>query len=47
MYLGVTSLMWASKFGHLGVVRVLLENKADVNAKDNKLGKLDYTFSIC
>ena len=38
--------MWASQFGHLGVVRVLLENKADVNAKNIK-GKLVYTFWIC
>ena len=46
MYLGMTSLMWASAQGHLDVVRVLVENKADVNAKNIK-GKLVYTFWIC
>jgi len=35
---GVTALMTASEFGHLDVVRVLLEAKAEVNAKMNNGG---------
>ncbi len=46
MYQGWTSLMWASSRGHLEVVRLLVENKADVNAKE-KDGKLVYIFWIC
>ena len=30
-----TSLMFAAKNGHLEVVKLLLENNADVQAKDN------------
>ncbi len=37
--------MWASQFGHLGVVRVLVENEANVNDKD-KDGKLVYKEGI-
>ena len=39
VYLGYTSLIYASKGGHINVVRVLLKKYADVNAKDNN-GKL-------
>jgi ankyrin repeat protein len=35
---GVTALMTASEFGHLDVVRVLLDAKAEVNAKMNNGG---------
>ncbi len=34
MYLGWTSLKFASLAGHHGVVRFLVENGADINAKD-------------
>ena len=34
-YLGRTSLMWAAHTGNTGVVKNLLENGADIHAKDN------------
>ena len=39
VYLGSTGLMAASWQGHLDVVKVLVENEAEVNAKNNK-GKI-------
>ena len=41
MYLVNTSLMYASEQGHLDVARVLLENGAFVDVKD-EYGKLVY-----
>ncbi len=35
LYLGRTSLMWAARFGHTEVVRILLEQGAAVNDKDD------------
>ena len=35
VYPGITSLIYASTYGHSDVVRTLLEHGADVNAKDN------------
>ena len=34
IYLGYTSLMYASKYGHLDVVRFLVDSGADVHVKD-------------
>ena len=39
IHLGETSLIEASKFGHLDVVRFLVDSGADIHAKDND-GKL-------
>ncbi len=39
LYLGWTSLMHAADNGNSDLVKLLLENKADVNAMDN-YGKL-------
>ncbi len=41
MFLGSTGLMGASWQGHLDVVRVLVENEAEVNAKNNN-GKISF-----
>ena len=42
-YLGVTSLMWAAFQGHTDIVKILLENGADVNLQ-NKYGELHNLF---
>ena len=34
LYLGMTSLIWAARNGNADVVKILLENGADINAKD-------------
>ena len=34
LYLGKTSLMYAAESGNNNTVKILIENKADVNAKD-------------
>ena len=39
IYLGLTSLLYASKYGHLDVVRYLIHSGADISAKNNH-GKL-------
>ncbi len=41
MYLGHTSLIYASGGGYIDVVQVLLEYAANIHAK-NKVGKLSY-----
>ena len=35
LYLGMTSLMWAVWTGYADVVKILLENGADINAKSD------------
>ena len=35
LYLGMTSLMWAVFNGNADVVKILLENGADINAKSD------------
>ena len=45
LYLGWTSLMHAADKGNTDVVKLLLENKADVNAMDN-YGELQLWY-IC
>ena len=34
--LGKTALLYAVEFGHIEIARLLLDNKADINYKDNK-----------
>lgn len=41
---GWTALMWAAAWGHTGVVRALLDAKADVDAQHKKVRAL---FLIC
>ena len=38
LYLGSTSLMEAANNGHTEIVKILLEQGADVNHKDNRYG---------
>ena len=45
MYLGLTSLIYATTSGDLDVVRVLVESGADVNSKKND-GKLVYIYYV-
>ena len=35
LYLGMTSLIYAVQFNNIEIVKILLENGADVNTKDN------------
>ena len=35
VYPGMTSLMWAAWYGHTEIVKILLENGADVNIQEN------------
>ncbi len=39
---GTTPLLWSSVSGHLEVCQFLVQNRADVNAKDNKYGTQPY-----
>ena len=43
---GATSLHWSSGAGHLEVCQFLVENGADVNAKDDKYDTLLYTHAL-
>jgi len=43
-HLGATALMFAAKNGHVNVVKVLLENKTDINARTNE-GKTALLFT--
>ena len=43
---GSTSLHWSSKQGHLEVCQFLVENGADVNAKDDEYDTLLYTHAL-
>ena len=38
VYPGVTSLIWAAVEGHTNILKILLENGADVNILDNVYG---------
>ena len=45
IFLGYTSLIWASRKGHLIIVTELLKNAADINAKST-VGKIVYIFNV-
>ena len=45
IYLGATSLMYASGEGNLSIVRILLEKGAQIN-KSDRYGKLVYISSM-
>ncbi len=45
MYLGHTSLIYASRGGHIDVVKVLLDYDADIHANDT-VGKLSYVYLL-
>ncbi len=45
IFLGYTSLIWASRKGHLDIVTELLKNGADINAKSS-VGKLFYIIYV-
>ena len=43
---GATSLHWSSGAGHLEICQLLVENGADVNARDNEYDTLLYTHVL-
>ncbi len=47
IFKGMTPLMWAAKRGHLDIVKFLLKEEADVNAKENLYGKFLIFTVLC